>query len=61
MNTPKQTINFLRNYFDASELLIVAEAVERYKAIEGSRSHHEKCRKLTQIFREASVAVGGTE
>lgn len=61
MTMPSQTIKFLRNYFDASELLIIAEAVERYKAIEGSRSRHEKCRQLTQIFREAGRTAGGTE
>lgn len=54
MSDPNQTIKFLRNYFDTSELLIIADAAERYKTIAGSRSQHEKLRKLAQIFREAA-------
>lgn len=48
------TIQFLRNYFDPRDLQTISEAVERYQYVSFARSHAERCRRLAQIFSDAS-------
>jgi len=57
MNSTSQTIQFLRNHFDPRDLQTISEAVERYQHVSSTRSHTERCRRLTQIFSDASRPV----